>query len=313
LGNSGIGKTVSLNYILIRALEKGIRVLYETRLTRYYFDGDHVQSESLTDTKLERMRTDRSVLLLHDHQPRKEPLTDNGAFTVAPVSSNPINYKEFRKHDVMRLYMLLPTKPELLAMNSIEPNLTPTELIRRISLYGPIPHSIFRRDQEDTEKELATKINQFNLGPNLLSLLNAAELPEGQSGLSWWVVHVNGNKNLRGVKSVSWATDEIRSRVLSRIAKQSLTELEIFLVRSLHNPPLYATEPTKEYEQWATLTISGGMTLNVFYIDPINIKTRKRKGQCTLKNAASPKPSWEQEKHPALLIYHPERLFVFLP
>jgi hypothetical protein len=143
------------------------------------------------------MRADRSVLLLHDHQPRKEPpLADNGAFTVAPVSPDPINYKEFRKHDVMRLYMPLPTKSELCAMNSIEPNLTPTELIRRISLYGPIPRSIFRRDQEDTEKELATKINQFNVGPNLLSLLNAAELPEGQSGLSWWVVHVDGNENL---------------------------------------------------------------------------------------------------------------------
>jgi hypothetical protein len=79
-------------------------------------------------------------------------------------------------------------------MNSIEPNLTPTELIRRISLYGPIPRSIFRHDQEDTEKELASKINRFNVGPNLLSLLNATELPESQSGLSWWVVHVDGNE-----------------------------------------------------------------------------------------------------------------------
>jgi DNA replication protein DnaC len=47
LGNSGIGKTVSLNYILIRALKKGIRLLYETRLTRYYVDGNNVQSESV--------------------------------------------------------------------------------------------------------------------------------------------------------------------------------------------------------------------------------------------------------------------------
>jgi hypothetical protein len=173
----------------------------------------------------------------------------------------------------MRLYLPLPSKGELFAMNSIEPKLISAELLRRISLYGPITRTVFR-----PMKELSTKINQFNVGSQFLNLLNAAELPEGQSGLSWWVAHLDGNKNLQGVKSVSWATDEIRSRVLSRIAKDTLTELEIFLAESLHNPPLYATEPTKEYERWVELKISGGMKLNVLYIEPIDIETRKRKG-----------------------------------
>lgn len=106
LGNSGIGKTVSLNYILMRALKEGIRVLFETRNTCYYFNGNTIQKESVfTGTEQEKMRDDRAVLLLHDHQARREPpLIFNGAFVVAPVSPDPINYKEFRKHTALELW-----------------------------------------------------------------------------------------------------------------------------------------------------------------------------------------------------------------
>jgi hypothetical protein len=85
---------------------------------------------------------------------------------------------------------------------------------------------------------------------------------------------------------VRWASDQIRLRVLSRIAN---AKLESFLAEALRNPPLYATQPTKEYERWTTLMISGRMTLNVFYIDPVNIETRKRKGTVYLEDCSKPK------------------------
>ena len=190
LGNSGIGKTISLNYILIRALKEGIRVLFETRDTRYYFNGNIIQQESVTHgTELEKMRRDRAVLLLHDHQARREPpLIFNGAFVVAPVSPDPINYKEFRKHNTLELWLPLPTRNELVAMNSIEPNLSLAELFRRISLYGVIPRTVFAPDQNTIKRRLDSKISSFEVGKHFLNMLNSAKLPESQHGLSWWMI-----------------------------------------------------------------------------------------------------------------------------
>jgi hypothetical protein len=214
LGNSGIGKTISLNYILIRALQKGIRVLFETRDTHYYFNGNNIQEESIfsVNTELENIHCDRAVLLLHDHQACCEPpLIFNGAF-IAPILPDPINYKEFQKHNILELWLPLSTQNELVAMNSIKPNLAFAKLFQRVSLYGEIPRTIFAPNQNTIKRRLDSKISSFKLGKHFLNMLNSAELPESQHGLSWWVVHVSSSSDLQSIHSIKWASDMIHER-----------------------------------------------------------------------------------------------------
>jgi hypothetical protein len=184
-------------------------VLFETRAKRYFFNGTTVESESLllNERALARYRNDRHVLILHDHLPGNEPpLVFDGGFVVASVSPDPKNYHEFVKHDALSLWMPLPTTDELMAMNSIEPQLTESELPRRIATYGPIPRTVFASDQRACLARLIGKIMSFELGRNFLHMLSNAELPENKHGLSWWVVHVDATEDLRQVSTIRWAS-----------------------------------------------------------------------------------------------------------
>jgi len=97
---------------------------------------------------------------------------------VAPVSPDPINYKEYRKHFAIHLWMPLPTRNELVAMNSVELRIDPTELEAQMSLFAPIPRLVFALDQEECRTTLESKISSFDLGKHYLKLLSQAELPE---------------------------------------------------------------------------------------------------------------------------------------
>lgn len=269
-GNSGIGKTVALNYFLIRALQKEIPVLFETRNARYFFRGSTVVREStvLNDRMLARYRDDRDVLILHDHLPGSEPpLIVDGGFVVAPVSPDIKNFHEFCKHDALKLWMPLPTVEELVAMNSIEPKIPQFELQKRITAYGTITRSVFSEDQQATMCELAGKIMSFEFGRNFLHMLSNAELPENKHGLSWWILHVDATEDLRRVSTIRWASDDIFDRVISRKEINDLSELEEFLANALRSPPLYRTLPTIEYQRWAALKIATGIPLQFYHFD----------------------------------------------
>eukprot|EP01126_Amoeba_proteus_P040074 TRINITY_DN4257_c0_g2_i2.p1 TRINITY_DN4257_c0_g2~~TRINITY_DN4257_c0_g2_i2.p1 ORF type:complete len:655 (-),score=68.64 TRINITY_DN4257_c0_g2_i2:2520-4343(-) len=269
-GNSGIGKTASLNYFLIRALQKGIPVLFETRNARYFFHGSIVERESivLNDRMLARYRDDRDVLILHDHLPSNEPpLVVSGGFVVAPVSPDPKNFHEFGKHNALSLWMPLPTVSELAVMNSIVPKLSETELQQRIATYGTIPRSVFANDQQSCLDKLTGKIMSFELGRNFLHMLSNAELPENKHGLSWWIVHVDATEDLRRVSTIRWASDEIFDRVISCKERDDLSELEEFLASALRSPPLYRTLPTIEYQRWAAFKIATGIPLQFYHFD----------------------------------------------
>ena len=286
LGNSGIGKTVALNYFLLRAIQDGIPVLFETRQTRYYFTNSMAESENvLIVQNLIRFRNDKSVLLLHDHQPHTEPpLIDEGAFTVAPVSPDPMNCKEYRKHYSMSLWMPLPTKSELIAMNSVEPQLESRDLEERVSLYGPIPRLVFAIDQRECQKMLSSKISSFDLGKHYLNMLNQAELPEDKHGLSWWIVHVDAESNLREPSKIRWATDTIFRRVMSHYTSLQHMELERYLAKALHSQPIFASPPTKEYQTWATLKIASGIRVKCYELKLDTIIENVRKGTVLTDN-----------------------------
>ena len=141
MGNSGIGKTVSMNYYIVQALRKNYPVLIETRALRYFIDSgsDDVQYEKLHSLRgLVDKRDDPSVLLFHDHQANTEPpLLDTGAFTVAPVSPAQANIKEFSKHKCRELWMPLPKLEEMIAMKTvIAPDMQDDDFQKRLNLVG---------------------------------------------------------------------------------------------------------------------------------------------------------------------------------
>jgi hypothetical protein len=172
--------------------------------------------------KLRQYRKHRDVLVLHDHQPGNEPpLVFDGAFVVAPVSPDLKNYHEYFKHKILDLWMPLTTTSELVAMNSIEPQLEGSELQQRIATYGPIPRQVFAVSQKAFLDKLTGKINSFELGRNFLHMLSNAELPENKHGLSWWIVHVDATKDLQGVSKICWASEDIFNRVITRLSTPS--------------------------------------------------------------------------------------------
>jgi hypothetical protein len=161
LGTPGIGKTASMSYFLHRALNAGYKVLFETRETRFYFHDGIVESEPLEERALSRVRSDPAVFFLVDHQQdRPPPFVD--AFTVAAMSPDQRNYKEFIKNRCRPYFAPLPSEREVIAMNSVWPQLSSEELQSCLECYGPIPRRVFGDDQTWFQDDLATKISSFN-------------------------------------------------------------------------------------------------------------------------------------------------------
>lgn len=229
LGNPGIGKTASLNYLLLCALKDGIRVLFESRSTRFLFDGQTVRRELIQHTALaDEVYEDRSVLVLHDHQPGHEPPQLQGAFVVAALSPDQRNYNEFQKHLAKTIWLPLPSKSELIAMNSVEPHLDEATFESRFSEYGPIPRLLFSPHQKKVKRELTAKIADFEFGPAALSMLRTKELRDGGK-VSWWIFHVDATPDLSDVSEVRWVSDDIRKRVLQLTQASKIGQIECYL------------------------------------------------------------------------------------
>lgn len=262
LGNTGIGKTVALNYFLVRALEKNYRVLFETRQMRYYFHDGTMEWEKLSGTELDNLRYDSQVLFLVDHEIGKSPPCVD-AFTVAPVSPDPANYSEWDKNRVARCWMPLTTSREIIAMNSVEPRMSDANLAALLDQYGPIPRSIFRHDQPSAEGLLKSNIASFDYAEcRKRGVLVSGELPETKHGLSWWILHVT-TSDLRVPSKISWATQDIMNKVLGRYRGSHLHELESEIACLLRNPgALHA--PDGEFEYWACHVIASGRDLKLF-------------------------------------------------
>lgn len=265
-GNSGIGKTASLNYFLIRALQNGIRVLFEDHSNRFFFDGTRVESECLFETGLIKYRNYRDVLVLHVHQPGSEPpLIFNGAFVVAPVSPDPKLYHQYSKHRVLNLWMPLTTADELVAMNSVEPKLEASELQRRIATYGPLPCPVFSVGQRAMLDKLTGMIYSFELGRKFLRMLSRVELHK--PGFYWWIVHIDATEDLQGVSKIHWASEDIFNRVIARISADRLSELEDYIARTLRVQFAYLSPPAAEYQRWAALKIATGIPFRYYFLE----------------------------------------------
>jgi hypothetical protein len=276
LGNTGIGKTVSLNYFLRRALEKEYRVLFETREMRYFFHDGTVEWEQLSSGKLGHYRSNRSVLLLVDHQ-QGQPPPFCAAFTVAPVSPDPANYKEWRKNRCFQLWMPLTTRSEVLAMNKIEPRLKDGLLRDLLAEFGPIPRQLFEKNREAAKKLLLAKVASFDFGKcRTLGMLDSGELPESKEGLSWWVLHVT-TEDLLVASKINWATPWVMHKVLERYRGQKLADLEHLVADELSRPASLH-EPDGEFEYWACHKIASGCKVKVW--DPFY-----EKGKCKLNES----------------------------
>jgi|JI10StandDraft_1071094.scaffolds.fasta_scaffold72197_2 hypothetical protein len=263
LGNTGIGKTVALNYFLLRALEKNYLVLFETRKMRYFFHDDTMEWEKLSGTELDNHRYDSSVLFLVDHEIGKSPPCVH-AFTVAPVSPDPANYGEFKKNRVLRLWMPLTSREEVVAMNTVEPKFDTQKLEERLQEFGPIPRLVFADDDgvRANQDDLAAKIVSFDfLRCQQSGMLRSGELPEDKGGLSWWILHVSTD-DLKGPSKIVWATQGIMRKVLEKFKGRNLSQLESQIASLLNNPgALHA--PDGEFEYWACHVIASGREMEL--------------------------------------------------
>ena len=207
----------------------------ETRLSRYFFEPgkDDVWRESVSLGKeLERLRVDPSLLLFHDHLARIEPpLLDAGAFTVAAVSPDVINYKEYVKHKCMKIWLPLPSQEEIRGMKQvINPNMSDEELDERISKVGRNVRLIFGPNFQETLEELNRKIESFDVSSFLKSRMSyEAMLPSDKNGLSWWVVNVDASSDLQRPGNIFWASKYIEHEVLSSLRQKGSHNNNVFV------------------------------------------------------------------------------------
>ena len=267
LGNSGIGKTASMNYYIMMAVRKGYPVLVETRAFRYYIDvgsDDAMREPVLPGGKLLGLRSDHKILLFHDHQPNAEPpLIDGGVFTVAPVSPDNGNKKEYSKHRCLELWMPLPSFHELKAMRSkLYPTMTGEEFRRRFDLVGRIPRHIFSPDFANVELQLENKIIAFGVKDFIASeMFLSGFIPQADfRGLSWWVVHVDVKHPLNRKVIIDWASPYVKNKVLEKQSRESVEVLREVSCQLLKNPPM-EERPTGYYERWCVHSIAASKAL----------------------------------------------------
>jgi len=289
-GNSGIGKTAFLNYVLVCALQQGYPVLLETKEERVFFQGDKVEREDIVmmEKQLKHHHRDPNVLVLHDHQPQSEPpIITNGAFVIAPVSPDARNSKQFRRELCLVRWMPLPTSQELEAMNSIEPQLSSEDLHARIDLFGPITRVCLSKttgEYERYEEELKSKLQSFRF-KELSPMLRAATLPTTQEhGLSWWIIHLDAQDTLDKV-IVTWGSSQIFDRVTRITDSESLAELEDFIADRLRTPSPLIAPPTKEYEVWVAYKLAQGMDLRFRYYTPLDGNLEQSESHLPLSKA----------------------------
>jgi hypothetical protein len=256
-----------MNFLFIKAIEKKIPVLFETREERYYFDGyDSLQVEDIDNKYLKKHSRRKEVLLLHDHEPKKEPrfIEADHCFTVAPVSPDSDNYNEFIKHNCAQMFLPIPTKDEIIAMNSILQVTDMKLLLERIEKFGCITRRVFATD-EDYHISLLTlqaKIQAFNLDVcSSAGMLALGTIPSSKEDfLSWWIFHINASVDLVSASSITWASEYVRKKVIEKYSKTNLFKLESFLANEMFREySLYNC--TREYEEWVCLRISSGFDI----------------------------------------------------
>ena len=242
LGNSGIGKTVSMNFYLKKAIEQHYPVIMETRRSRYYFEpgNDDVWKEHVKlGAELVKLQEDTSVLLFHDHEQKKEPpILDNGAFTVAAVSPDTSNCKEYSKHKCLELWLPLQSIDEIRGMRDIiKPFINDEELNKRISYVGRNVRNIFAPNFQKVLVKLDERILEFDLDKFITSeMFTRAMIPNSISGLSWWVVHVDASPDLESYGKIDWASDYVRDAVLSNTHSKDLHQLRSICCSMLKSP-----------------------------------------------------------------------------
>jgi hypothetical protein len=183
LGNTGIGKTVSMNYFMLMALRAGYRVLFETREERHWLHDGIMESEPLVRDALIDFRFERDVFFLVDHPQGQAPPFAK-AFTVAAMSPDMSTYKEFKKTRCTVLWMPVTTENELIAMNDIEFKVPVGELQTRVSMHGPNVRHAFHRDQDAVLGDLRAKISAFDYEKCLKrGVLISSDLPPEFEGM----------------------------------------------------------------------------------------------------------------------------------
>ena len=267
LGNSGIGKTASLNFYIVQAVRKKYPVLIETREMRYFIDSgsDDVLSEEIgVIGSLSSKRKDKSVLFFVDHQPNSEPPSlDTGAFAVAPVSPAQANMKEFSKHKCRELWMPLPKLEEMIAMKTvIAPDMQDDDFQKRLNLVGCMPRLIFASDFRNVKVKLNTRILEFDVNSFITSsMFTRGLIPRDHDGLSWWIVRVSGQENLEYPLTISWGSDFIRDRVLETQASKDINILREASCSMLKSP-FADMRPSGYYEKWCVYSLAAGKVLN---------------------------------------------------
>jgi hypothetical protein len=170
--------------------------------------------------------------------------------------------KEFVKHKCLKLWMPLPKLNEIMAMKAvITPDMTHNEFQRKLSLVGRIPRLIFSTHFDDVESDLTRRITNFNISTFIGSaMFDLGIIPLGAVGLSWWIVHVSGQENLKPPLKISWGSESIRDRVLEKQAKMDISVLKDISCSMIKNPPA-DERPTGYYERWCIYSLAAGKEL----------------------------------------------------
>jgi hypothetical protein len=266
MGQPGIGKTVSSNYYLLRAIQAGYPVLLETQSQRFWFPAgeDDAQVENLGSLYLCRYYQMRGVILLHDHQRGKQPpqLT-GGAFVVAPMSPDIDNHHDFSKQSCLELWMPLPTKDELWAMNSASS--WPKSRERFDELCGKFGQRLRivlgdNAAAQRAESAQASGILDFDLHYFLSrgGLVDSIARTKLRLAQPWSVVQVDTtDENYSRATSLTFVTPDVEDRVLKRAITKDYEKLESTLIMSLDNIETSLQVP-KLYEHWVVQTLVRG-------------------------------------------------------
>ena len=263
IGQPDIGKTVSLNVYIRKAVIDGIDVIVETRSNRYFIskDSDDILEASLSNEVLLAYRERPDVLTFHDCHSNTEPLLlENQGYVVAAVSPDASNFHEFIKHNTLEIWIPLPTLAEILAMNSLLPPPLSDEIItNRVATVGPLVRYVLNKEShfDGHVKKMENAASEFELTKSVSSFLSKGYVSKNRDELSWKLFLIDGKEDYTAPSGAKWVSNYMKDKALMSSRLLNLKDVEKYLLTTLGNPTVIE-QPSSFYEYWVFRKLASG-------------------------------------------------------
>ena len=230
IGNPGIGKTVFLQYVLMKVLKKKSNVLYvkKSQNLSIYFDIFENKATAYFGKRIpavqEGFSDDDNMLLLIDAASTQSQTLSVGNFRAIVASSpNVSNYKEFEKdYKLKKYYMPVWSYDELEKASSIEKNSHLTDMKKRFEKFGGIPRIIFESSYDRYRYHCSMQIHRIETCK--MDVISCVGSSEDDGSVTHMILQQHVAPSYESF-TMEFVSDSVRSAVLLYAAENQRTNL----------------------------------------------------------------------------------------